>query len=264
MYDNTNNLTATFDGCSIKTVDIENLGPHTFVSSDSETSRIVIESSDIGGIDSFIGDDNKYFIIKYMGRMPKITYQYHFNETELDTIFEIDPSGTNFGKLVFAPSDDVSAGVAETALSLATLDGYARNELYGLDNSVISSAFAIHSYVGESAEKGHEEESYIGIAAHSRGMRIPILKVLGSGLILGSVSKRIILTLSNTTKVESFSIGTLKMFDATKSNEELLAERASVFDIMEDQAYEDYIQSIKKFQKMIDHPNKIFNTDSEI
>ncbi len=264
MYDNMNNYTATFDGCSIKTENIENLGEHTFLSADSGAKRVIFESEDIGGIGSFIGDDNKFFIIKYMGKMPKITYQYHFNDTELDTIFEIDPSGDNFGKLTFSPNDDLSAGGAQNPLNLSILDDYAKNILHNIDNNVISSTFAIHSYIGETSNRDDGNFSYIGINAYSRGGRVPILKVIGSGLVLGAVSKRLVVSLDGTTKLESLSFGTLKMFDGTKNNEDDLSQKAAIFEMLDNPEYSDYHENIRKFQKMLEHPNKMFDVDSQL
>ncbi len=264
MYDNMNNYTATFDGCSIKTEEIENLGQHTFLSADSGAKRVILESEDVGGIGSFIGDDNKFFIIKYMGKMPKITYQYHFNDTELDTIFEVDPSGDNFGKLTFSPNDDVSAGAAQTSLNLTSFDNYSENIMNGRDNSVISSTLAVHSYVGTTSFDGHENGDYIGIAVYSRGVRVPILKTLGTGLILGEISKRIVISLSDTTRLESFSVGEIKMFDATRSNEESLSTQVLLSEMIDDLSYSLYHENIRKFQKMLNHPNKMFDVDSQL
>ncbi len=262
MNDNMNNLTATLDGCSVKTENIESLGAHTFLSADSPSSRVVIESADIGGIPSFIGDEDKYFIIKYMGKMPKITYQYHFNDSELDTIFEIDPSGDRFGKLTFSPNDDVAVGSAETILNLGSLDNYGANLLHGVDVSVTSSTFAVHSYIGMSRSGSLDEDSFIGISAYSNGNRASILKVLGSGLTLGSISKRIVITLDETTKLESFAMGTLKLFEALPTNEDVIFAKSTLFDMMIDPEYSSYYGNIKKFKKMIDHPNSMFNTES--
>ena len=230
MYDNMNNLTATFDGCSIKTEDIESLGAHTFLSADAPSSRIIIESADFGGISTFIGDEDKFFIIKYMGKMPKITYQYHFNDAELDTIFEIDPSGDRFGKLIFKPNDKVAVGASKCFINLSALDNYGTNTLNNVDTSIAYSTFAIHSYLGTSDANRTDENSFIGISAYSNGLRTSLLKVLGSGLILGSISKRIVITLDATTKLENFSIGTLKLFDVTSANEDLILAKSSISD----------------------------------
>ncbi len=264
MNDNMNNYTALFDGCSLKTEEVESLGVHTFVSADFGQKRIVIESPDIGGIGSFVGDPDKFFIIKYMGRMPKITYQYHFNDTELDTIFEIDPSGDNFGKLTFSPLDDLSAGSAIKPLDLSSFDEYASNVLHGKDNSVVSSIFAVCSYIGITAEDGHYGDSYIGIDVYSRGGKVQVSKTLGEGLVLGGMSKRIVITLDDTTKLESFSMGTHKMIDATKENEEEISRKVAIAEMLDDPIYSEYHENIRKFQKMLEYPNKMFDTNSQL
>ena len=264
MHDNMNNFTASFIGCSMKTEDIENLGPHTFVSNDSPSGRVILESSAFGGIPTFIGDNDQYFIIKYMGKMPKITYQYHFNDTELDTIFEIDPSGDIFGRLTFHPNDDVSIGAAQTILNLATLDNYGTIELNQNNESITSSCFAIHSHIGKTKANTEGEDTYIGISSYSKGARTSILKVMGTGLILGSISKRIVITLNDSTKLESFSMGSLKLFDATVSNEDIILAKGSLYDMLTNLEYEDYSGNIYTFKKMLEHPNKIFNVDSEV
>ena len=262
MYDNTNNLTATLEGCSIKSEAIENLGEHTFLSADQASARVIVESSDFGGIPSFIGDDNKFFIIKYMGKMPKITYQYHFNDAELDTIFEIDPSGNRFGKLTFKPVDDAATGSEQSILNLGILDSYGTDLLNGVDTATTSSTFAIHSFIGGSRRSAVSEESYIGISAYRDGIRSSLLKVLGTGLILGSVSKRIMITLSSSTKLESFSIGELKLFEATSDNEEMILGKETLHNMINEPEYLGYNDNIVRFKKMLDHPNKIFNTES--
>lgn len=264
MYDNMNNYTGTFDGCSIKTEDIESLGAHTFLSGDQPVSRLVVESADFGGIPTFIGDEDRFFIIKYMGKMPKITYQYHFNDTDLDTIFEIDPSGDRFGTLTFKPNDDVSVGASRGILDLSALDKYGTNILNGVDTSVTSSTFAIHSYIGRTYANRTDEDSFIGISAYSNGLRRSLLKVMGSGLVLGGVSKRIVITLDSTTKLESFSIGTTKLFDATSTNEDFILSNGTIFDMVNDIEYSSYHGNIVRFKKMLEHPNSMFNTESGI
>ncbi len=263
MYDNMNRYTATFDGCSTKNEEIENLGLHTFVSADSGSKRVIIESLDFGGIDSFIGDDNKFFIVKYMGKMPKITYQYHLHDTELDTIFEIDPSGDNFGKLTFFPNDDLAQGGSETVLNLSVMDNYSSNLLHGVDNNISPSTFAVLSYVGTTQVDGIDR-NYIGMDVYSQKGRIPILNVLADGLTLGSVSKRVVITLSDTTKLESFSMGTLKLFDQASVGEKKLSQRSTLPEMLDDLSYSQYHSNIRKLQKMLEYPNKIFNVDSQI
>ena len=108
------------------------------------------------------------------------------------------------------------------------------------------------------------ENSFIGISAYRDGIRTSILKVLGSGLILGSISKRIVITLGETTKLESFSLGELKLYEVTKSNEDMILAKGSIYDMLTNPSYSDYSANIDKFKRILEHPNKIFNTESEI
>ncbi len=263
MHDNMNNYTAILDGCSFKTEEIENMGLYTFVSADSGMKRVIIEEDVFGGISEFIGADNRFFIIKYMGKMPKITYQYHFNDTDLGTIFEIDPSGDTLGTLTFLPNDDSAAGSTIRPVSLAIFDEYSNNVLHDKEDITVSSVFAVHSFIGESYKDGIVD-NYIGIDVYSKEGRTPLLKVVGNGLIMGGISKRIVLTLGDTTKLESFSMGELKMFEATTSNQEELSKRSMIVEMLDNPVYSGYYENIKRFKKMINYPNKIFNIDSQI
>ena len=245
IYDNTNNFTATLNGCSQKTQDIENLGLHTFISEDTEGSSIVIDSSDFGGIGTFIGDNNQYFIIKYMGKMPKITYEYFFDEESQSKIFEIDPSGEIFGELIFVPNDDTALGAQVLPVQMAMLNSSASIE----DQTLVSNTFAIHSFVGEMIENKTASD-YIGICAYTSRGRVVISKSLGDGLTLGSVKKRIVLSLSPTTKMESFSFGTRSLFNTESSMAEDIDKPISLNEMMEESRYSGYHESIRTFQKI--------------
>ena len=257
MYDNLNSFRAEMSDCEVSSDEYEGLGAVTGVSKSGDIPIISIYPADTqGSLENFFGENGNYFLIRYVGSMPRMSYDYHIDGETKGKIFELDPSGDLFAKLLFNPHDDLITGTISTTIPTAKLTGDGTNISQDSNNIVKMKTLMISTATGVV----DSNTKVIDIMSIVKGTRVLLGRSYIDQTVYGTLRKKFTIELKDDTKILSFSFGNIVLdsgnaFDTSKR--ENLTSIASL-------KKESYKEQASQVEKMLDTPNKIYNTEVTI
>lgn len=253
MIDNTNRFKAILNDCEVNSTSFEGLGNITGVSCTKDGGFIEILPSDTeAGIETFFRKNGDYFVLSYIGDTPDFVFKYDGDDTHQNTIFSISDVDETFGKLFFNPNDDFITGTIQK-----TVPSY----MLKTTNSLVSSdqkpplkinTIVVHLLSGLISA----EENVLDIVSYLNGMAIHLGRSFTDKTVYGSSRKAINIGLKSNSKVVSFSFGNL-IVDGGNINDTKDREGITKLSELDGDGF-------RVISKILDTPNKIYNTKADV
>ena len=257
MYDNLNSFRAEMNNCAISSDKYEGLGTITGVSKKGDTPTISIYPADTqGSLENFFGSNGNYFIIRYIGSIPRMSYDYHVDGETKGKIFEIDPSGDLFAKLLFNPHDDLVTGTISIPIPIAKLTGDGINASNNSNKITKMKTLMITTATG--IVDGNRK--VIDIMSIVKGMRVILGRSYIDQTVYGTLRKKFTIELKDDTKILSFSFGNIVLDDGDVSATSQREKPTSIASLKNGK----YKEQASLVEKMLESPNKIYNTEATI
>lgn len=261
MYDNLNSFRALFTGCEIATEQFEGLGAITVVTRTEDGGNIDVYPADTqASLEPFFGDNGDYFLVSYIGDTPDLRYGYHIDGENQGDIFSLTDTGKMFSKACFNPNDDLVTGSFSKPVPIMVITGEPITKGLEDNTEVKIKTLIVQMMYGEISEEDRTE-SVIDIMTIVDGRRMLLGRSNTDNVAYGTLRKKFNIGLKENTKILSFSFGNNPTDSSSVSDTILRQEATLLHDLATDTNYGD---NIKKFIKMLDTPNKIYNTEATI
>ena len=261
MYDNLNSFRALFTGCETATEQFEGLGAITVVTRTEEGGNIDIYPADTqASLEPFFGANGDYFLVSYIGDTPDLRYGYHIDGEDQGDIFSLSDTGKMFSKVRFNPNDDLVTGTFSKPVPIMMITGEPITKGLEENVEVKIKTLIIQMMFGEISEEG-QIKPVIDIMTIADGRRILLGRSNTDNVAYGTLRKKFNIGLKENTKLLSFSFGNNPTDDSNIPDTLLRQEPTLLHKLAADV---DYGDNIKKFMKMLDTPNKIYNTEATI
>ncbi len=264
MYDNLDSFRAEFSNCEVSTLPIEGLGDVVAVRKTGDSPTVDIYPSDTqDSLESFFGTNGDYFLISYLGDFPRLSYGYHVDGEMVDDILSISPKGSMFGNLLFNPNEDLATGTISTPIQMVQLTGENIVNAFEGKSASKQKTILIQLAYGETLEN-KSVVPCLDIMAFVDGRRFLVGRSKTDTTVYGTLRKKFSIGLKDNTKLLSFSFGSIIVDDGSNTALLCRSEAMMLSELVKEYTSRDYIDNINIILKMLDTPNKIYDTEVTI
>jgi len=253
MYDNTNGYRAIVTDCEFVTEELDGMGEVSFYAKSGDNPEINIYPADTqASLEPFLEGNGDYVMFAYIGQAPSFSYDYHIDEVTEGSILSVRTDHSLFFDVEFDPSADLLTGYIRRAISAASFTGKNIVNQFAGKNDVGVETFMLQMLFPDPAINGGN----IDIVAYGNGERNHIARSKVETTSYGSLRKKLRIVLGDSTKLISVSFGRLDAGNMYSGGEEILETKA-IQELGSDQMF-------RTITRMLDAPNKIYNTEVNI
>ncbi len=262
MIDNLSNCSADIIGCHVDDVVIEGDKTIRGLVVDSSSGEVIIRDIDTQGSLEIMQSHGDFLMISVYGYIPEIKYEYYAGDDPVGEMISISPKGGLFTEFKFKPVDDSTTGEVYSLAPTAVFAGRSLMDVSSPDTRKKVYTFMM-SLIKSTVDTKEFEGEQLHMMCFSGGIRHMLSTSRVSDVAYGSLRKQLRLLLTEDTALLSVSTGNIQ-FSNPEGSADYMEKPEHFQSILDKETHPEYKAAYTRIKKMLEHPNKLFNTEGTI
>ncbi|RLF46369.1 MAG: hypothetical protein DRN17_00585 [Thermoplasmata archaeon] len=261
MRDNTTTSEAELIDCSIHNIIKEDGKQIRGIGADGPIGYVSIGSFDTQGSLEILQEHGDFLLISVYGDIPEFAYEYMVGDENVGQILAIKPKGNLFASYVFNPLDGSSTGAVSSFIPMGTLTGMGAADIMG--DSPVKKINTFMISVNKSMDSSGEQ-NHVHMICSSGGKQTAISESIIDDIAYGSLRKKLFIRVTPDSTLLSVSTGNIQTRSVGDNEKYILTTPAPLLTLMESEYNETYKAGFRNISRLLEFPNKIYDTEGTI